>query len=139
MLRVDAMNQLAEKTACAYRLLDGDIHELRFNEATRQTVDDLYDIIIEVLQPYLPDKPIRYLVVSHRINEPPIPYLTSRMRQIHQLYPKRPPVHVAILTRGGPMISLINMITRPFQTPTTHIKIFRREEYDDALNWLLES
>ena len=133
------MNQLADKTACAYRMLDGGIHELRFNEATRQTIDDLYDILSATIEPNLPDKPLRYLVISHRVSEPPIAYLTSRMRQLHQAYTQRPPVHVAIISRGGPMINLINVITRPFQTLNTHIKIFRHGEYDDALNWLLES
>ncbi len=133
------MSKLEDKTACVYRLLNGDIHELRFAESTRQTVDDLYDILVETIEPNLPDKPLRYLVISHRFGEPPLAYLTSRMRQLYQTYPQSPPVRVAILSRGGPMINLINVITRPFQTPTTHIKIFRHGEYNDALSWLLES
>lgn len=120
-----------------YQLIEHDIHRFSINNSDRQTIDDLFEKLTEILQSGLFNERSLYLFDTEAVTELPIRYLIQRAEKWEKEQPFIPPAKTALLYNlNGLMIFAVNMLIKIFNKHNGETRVFAPNQRDEALEWL---
>ena len=122
-------------SACIHRVLDGDIHEFIFMEASRRCVDELLEVVDALNSEVVKTgaDPYRSIIVDSTRGLPPINYTFSQMRPLSKKYPQQR-ASVALICQPNFLVTTIAIMMRAISP----IRFFKPDEREQALAWLKE-
>jgi hypothetical protein len=128
----------SKKPACIHRILDGGIQEFVLTEASRQGVDELFDMAEKIMEEAhaRQDTSIiagRFLLDSS-IGVLPLNYAFSRVRRLISKFPSHPQARTALLFKSGPLTKTIDLFLRQLVA----LRVYSVDEREKALAWLRE-
>jgi hypothetical protein len=121
---------------CQFNVTSDGIHEITVLNASRKTIDVLFDYLLEVYEQAKPDETIRLLIDNPTGAELPVGYLAAKSRDLTAT--PRPYTRTAILTRSGTMINIILSLMAAMRFAQADTQAFKPEAREDAITWLLK-
>lgn len=132
--------QEEKKPATDYVQHPDGVHEIIYNEVSREAVDQYMTHFDNIMAITPKDEVLRLLSNGSLVVEmQPISYMMSRFRNVMQKYPQRPAVRVAILYGSVRFIDLVNGLFRMFVRGRDKMRFFKAEQREEAIAWLHES
>lgn len=125
-------------------MLDDNIHEFIFYDSSNTTVDEYIEMWHTQMPAYWrsqmqPGDTLRVLLDFCHAGLPFGPYIVQRLREYGRLFPDRPPLRIAYLHSGGPLVSSVQTISSMAELPApTERAYFLRHERAQAVEWLLQ-
>ncbi|MBX3082490.1 MAG: STAS/SEC14 domain-containing protein [Anaerolineae bacterium] len=117
-----------------YQTLGENIHFVRFEEASRQTVITLINLLERLYAQSGASDDLYLLVDSSAVSLP----MTTAIREgidLEKRHPNHPTVHVALLQRH-PLAKMLDTMLRPLRFKN-HIRLFDATEREQAIDWLI--
>lgn len=135
---IDEMDRLMTDTPnLTYTCIDNDIHWIKIHRSSRQTVEDIFDQLTEIVEFVPRDTPILYLLDSSEVDDLPFRYLAERAKRWEAEQTYLPTVRNAILqSQNMIMLAMVNMMMRLFNNRGDMSRIFPADQRDEAIAWL---
>lgn len=116
------------------------IHELRYHESSRATVDEFYDYIEKFIQQSSPTDLYCILVDARESGHQPLSYYFQRLNQVNNKYPslQRPAARFAIVYGKSMLIGTVQMFIQMLKPHRAPMRVFTNGRYDEAMAWLEE-
>lgn len=125
-------------TNCTYKLINNLIHQITLNTSTRQTVEDLFAMIGQILEEISYQQQYNiYLLDASSCGDLPYRYLAQRAQQWYKAYPDAPPSRTAILYPMGMLASMFNILLQQLSNKA-ETKLFTPDKRNEAIEWLLK-
>lgn len=135
--RKDVMPE--KKPAADYVKHDNGIHEIIYNEVSRDAVDVYMTHFDQIMSITPKEDKMRLLSNGAFVTEmQPISYMMSRFRGVMQKHQQRASVRVAVLYGSARFLDLVNGLFRMFVRGRDSMRFFKAEQRDEAIAWLLE-
>jgi hypothetical protein len=127
-------------THCQHIQHDTGLHELRFAQPSRQAVEELLGHIERMMVDHPPDTTMRMLINARDVDNLPFSYLFPRLKQFTRENRQRYASRTALLYGDGPFLSMFDIMVRalPGRTADNKFRIFKGEQHDEAVAWLLQ-
>jgi hypothetical protein len=124
--------------ACTHHLLEENIREFVFTEASRRAVDEMVDILeriqIEAANGNTADHAMPSLV-DCTVGLQPLNYAFLKVRPLISKYPLMRRSRVAMLITPTPLLKTIDIVMRSIAP----VRFYRADQRDMALAWLREA
>jgi hypothetical protein len=121
---------MSDSSPCSYQVLDGGIHEFVLHETSRQAVDIIFDIAVDLLAQ---DSTRGYPgLIDARVGSLPLDYMLKRVRAVAKQFPKRVQAPVAVLANSGTIVHTALIFLRPIMP----VRLYKPAEREQALLWL---
>lgn len=124
--------------ACEFYLRTDGIYEITFHERSTRAVDQLFDYLAETFSAPPPDVTVRMLVNSAKTGAQPLPYTFRRVREWMLHVKVYPPTRLAFVHEPHPLTNIVDKFLRTLYTRHLTVRSFPVEQYDAAVDWLLE-
>lgn len=121
-----------------FYLADDDIHHIIYQAVSRDAVDEFMDLFDMMLKTTPVDGTIRLIVDNHVNDQPqPLSYMLQKIRSLISSFPQRPAVRVAIVyEQRNQFFSFVDMIMQMFARGQDKLRYFKRDNWDEMLDWL---
>jgi hypothetical protein len=122
-------------SACLYHVLDGNVHEFILTEASRQALDEMFDITEKQLRDQVTSgapELARSVLVDCSVGFPPINYALVRVKSLMKEFPGQQRMRSALILPSGPLLKALSIMLRPI----TPVRIYMPEDREAALAWL---
>jgi hypothetical protein len=122
--------------ACIHRVLDGNVQEFVLTEASRQGVNELFDMAEKIME----DAHARHdmtiiagrFLLDSSVGVLPLNYAFSRARQMASKFPSHPQARTALIFKSSPLTRTIDLFLRQLVS----LRLYSVDERDQALAWL---
>lgn len=124
------------RTRCSFQVLASGIYEFTMAESSREAVDELFEIMEELGQRHSLNVGGGTLLDSS-VGIQPLNYIFARFRAFAKEHPsEQNSSKLAMLIPANPLLQALDLMMRAF--PFVKTRIFRPEQREAALRWLLE-
>lgn len=131
------MNKI-ELESLTYQVINGKIHHFTFHQENRQVVDDVFKIIDQIYEIEGTDDMIYLLIDGSYISEIPLRYTNQKVKYWQDKQAVTPPSRSAVLFNQNPLMEvLLNMIIGYFNNKEASTQLFRPDNRQQAIEWLI--
>lgn len=123
--------------ACDYERLENGIHYFRFNRASKEALDQHFQILEAELASTSTEAAVRVLLDFRPAGFPPITYAFQKVRAMNRRIPQRPQQRLAFLHHPNALTAVVQNFIR-LQRLKDPAHFFPAEQYDQAITWLLQ-
>jgi len=117
-----------------YQTLGEDIHFVRFEESSRQTVITLMNLL-ERLYAQTDDSGALYVLVDSTAASLPMTAAIREGIELEKRFPRHPRVYVALM-HNHPLAKMLDTMLRPLRHKNS-IRLFDGNQREEAVNWLI--
>lgn len=136
----DPVTPSIPSTEMRYQYLEGsDIHEIRLNGGTRQTMQEFFRQITQIYYAPPASGVTRILIVQEGALAP-MTYFMGEMRAFvsqHNKTPRTTPARFAIVLDRNPLLQIISQMLK-LMRHQDKVVFFSRDEYEAASAWLIQ-
>ena len=116
------------------------IHEFTFLKASRNSIDELYEVMRGLLQHHpKPDSVLLLVDVTNGIY-PPLRYLFSATTDFNATHDDAPPGYTAVISNPNAVVMLADTFMKTlsqFIVGYNNLRFFKPDEREQAIQWLL--
>lgn len=139
-MTTDNTKEQVEGSKCEYTLLDGDIHQFTFKVGTKQAIDQWLAQSERLMQTKQPEDCLLYLIDTTEIDDLPISYAFSQIKEMGARYANPPRSRTAFVHKPSAMLFLVNAYIKLLRFGgRTESQFFTQDKRADAIRWLLDS
>lgn len=122
--------------ACDYLQHDNGIHIYTFNRASREALDQHFEML-ETLVASTPGGAILRVLLDFRpAGFPPITYAFQRVRAMNSRFPQRAALCIAFVHRPNVLTSVVQSMVQLLRSDDPPARFFPPDKYDEAIAWL---
>jgi len=128
---------MTENSNVTHTIIEDNIHHIKLHQSSRQTIEDLFDLITELSSNAKEDELLLYLFDNGDAPEMPYRYMIQRADKWHKETATLPPSRNAIIyNKNAVMLHVVNMVMKMFNKEEAEARLFRSDQLDDAISWL---
>jgi hypothetical protein len=124
----------------SYHYLEAsDIHEIRLNGGTRQTMQELFQRISQIYYA-TPASGVTRILIVQSADALPMNYFMGEVRTFisqHRRMPRPVPARFAVVLEKTPLLQLISQMLK-LMRHQDRVVFFNQDEYEAACAWLIE-
>ena len=129
---------IQQNPPCIYTQLDNGINSFIFTKPSRATIDAFVEQMHSVFATKVSGEVVPCLIDWRQSGIPPLPHLSRRGREFLRHHPTGAYGRIAFLTNQGTLVNIAQALLNTVNTKAQK-RFFRDDQYNEAVDWLLEN